>query len=122
MRSTVLAAFVALGLCNSPTSIAHAEDLYAAFAVVPKFGAKYHGYARGQSRDAARMLALRDCANVLCRVVQEYKETQCAYVFLGKHQVYWNQANIRKTAKAEVAAYCERYDTGCKAIVSECLH
>jgi hypothetical protein len=122
MRYQILATLIAAGFVCVPTGgPARADDIYAAFAAVPKFGAKYHGYARGQTRDAARMLALRACKNPLCRVMQEYKHGECVYVYLGEHQVYWNQPNVRNVRGKEMAAYCARYDNGCKAIVSECL-
>jgi len=117
-------ALLITAVCIASTTIsglAHGDDIYAAFAAVPKFGAKYHGYARAQTREAARMLALRACKNVLCRVMQEYSAGDCVYVFLGEHQVYWNQSNVRNVPRREMAAYCARYDNGCKAIVSECL-
>ena len=94
---------------------------FAAFAVVLRHGAKFHGYGRGTTAVRAKNGALKACGNFRCKIVQQYHHGQCANVVLGTEQVWWNDTDFSEASWANILNYCAGHDKGCKVIVSECL-
>lgn len=125
MKTLLPALVLSIGLtgCASGPESQESETAvtYAALAVVPGKGRMFHGYAKRQSRRAARTEARSKCSNYDCTVVQDYKSGQCVHIVLGNDQIYWNEENFNPGHRQDVLSFCNRIDDNCQVVVSECL-
>ena len=94
---------------------------YAAIAVVPGKGQKFHGYAKRESAAEAKRAALKKCPDYDCIVVHVYLSDQCVHIVLGDDQIYWNTGTYTPQRRQDIIDRCERIDENCQVIVSECL-
>ena len=94
---------------------------YGALAVVPGQGRDFHGFATGPSPKTAEKDAMAQCANRRCKIVITYVPGQCAHIALGVRQIFWNNKRFGQGEKEFILAGCNRLDSRCEMIQSECF-
>lgn len=94
---------------------------YGALAVVPGQGREARGFGTAITAQQAKQMAMRECANARCKVVQEYQPGQCAHVVLGERQIFWNNEIYTKRELANITRYCKVHDRNCKVLLTKCF-
>jgi Domain of unknown function (DUF4189) len=111
-----------LSLCLlSLTCGSAASATYGALAVVPGQGRDFHGFGTGHSSKTAQSAAMAQCVNRRCKIVITYVPGQCAHIALGVRQIFWNNKRFSQREKEFTLAGCNREDSGCEIIQSECF-
>jgi hypothetical protein len=107
---------------RAPPEAFTASKSYGALAVVPGQGRDFHGYGKGTTAEAAQQAAVRACSNERCKLVQTYVTGQCVHLILGRRQIFWNDRLFSSRERKYTLQECQRVDSGCRVLRSECLN
>lgn len=118
-RRLFSAGILAVLLSCLPHSGARAD--YISIAVVGGQGLDFHGLGRSTTREAAESAAIAACQNPRCRLVMTYGPGQCAHIVTGTRQIFWNTNLFSARERKYVLAECQKVDSRCRVLRSECL-